>query len=521
MSNYQPYEGSQGDPWSTEPVQEPARGRRDQSSDSYYDQSPEVLGRMPDLAGDGRGDSDRYSRRHIHGHTGRRRSSRSPGIPISIWAFGGLVLLAVALIPFFLKSNKVSETALEEPNVWQPDMPAPNAPLAPAWSSNADSQWQQAGAWPQDPGVPATVNAEPGVPGTWNATPPTADWIGAPAGAPYAGNAAEGFNQSGNSAVFGGAAQAQPVVNPPLAADVVPPAWSNVPPPSAIAAPASRAYAGPAEPTAPYSATPSATQYDGVPAYGTNGPVSQSPSWSQPAVNPPLAVPQAETASPGYRSHPAPATRENYGEPLSTNINTPQMNFGGIQVNPHVSQPAASYPSTAPVRQYPATVNPSGVGQPIAASPYGQTPNLSAPATAQPALARRDAYPMGAMPAGITPPMSEAAPAAVTPWGASAYPAQPLQPGAADSTAYPAPSYAPPGDLRYAAPAATPNPPAYPSTATYPSTQPVSPAAPASQPNYGSGAAVAPQSSAARLTGLIQEPTTRAAYNDRARPSFY
>jgi hypothetical protein len=74
-----------------------------------------------------------------------------------------------------------------------------------------------------------------------------------------------------------------------------------------------------------------------------------------------------------------------------------------------------------------------------------------------------------------------------------------------------------PADFRSTAPAANPAPAAYPPTATYPSTQPVSPMA--GQPNY-SGAAT-PQSSAARLSGVIQEPSSRAAYDDRTRPSFY
>ena len=77
-----------------------------------------------------------------------------------------------------------------------------------------------------------------------------------------------------------------------------------------------------------------------------------------------------------------------------------------------------------------------------------------------------------------------------------------------------------PADFRSAAaanPAAAYPSTTYPSTTTYPSAQLASPVT--GQPNY-SGAA-APQASAARLSGVIQEPNSRAAYDDRARPSFY
>ena len=523
MSNYQPYEGSQGDPWSTEPVQEPSRGRGDKPAESFYDQSPEVLARMPDLDGDGRGDSGHYSTRHGHGV--KRRSSRPSGIPTSIWAFGGLVLLAVALIPFFLKSNSTNETALEEPNVWQPEMPAPNAPLAPAWSASADSQWQQAGAWPQGPAVPATVSAEPGVPGSWNATPPTADWIGAPAGAPYAGNAAGGFNRDSYPNSHSDAAQAAPVMNPPFTDNASSPTWNNAPTQGEAPAPGNREYPSAAEPIAPRDAAANTARYDGAAAYGTTGPVSRAPAWNQPAANPPLVVPQTEAASPGYGTYPMPATRENLGQPLSAN--TPQMNYGGIQTNPYTSQPAASYPSTAPAGQYPVARNPLAGEQPTSGSFQVQTPAYASPAApAEASVARREAYAAGPISAGMTPQPNAAAQGPPAYWGApapAAYPEQPLQQGPQGGAAYPA-STAPadfrsaaPADFRSTAPAANPAPAAYPPTATYPSTQPVSPMA--GQPNY-SGAAT-PQSSAARLSGVIQEPSSRAAYDDRTRPSFY
>ncbi|MDD4270617.1 MAG: hypothetical protein GXY25_10005 [Pirellulaceae bacterium] len=523
MNNYQPYEGSQGDPWSTEPVQEPSRGRGDASAESFYDRSPEVLARMPDLEGEGRGDSEPDSRRRSHGQGAKRRSPRPSGIPTSVWAFGGLVLLAVALIPFFLKGNSTSETALEEPNVWQPEMPAPDAPPAPSWSATADSQWEQAGTWPQGPAVPATVSAEPGVPGSWNATPPTADWIGAPAAAPYAGNAAGGFNRDGQPNPHSEAAQAAPVMNPPFSDNTSSPNWGSGRTQGEAPAPNNRDYPGAAaraaEPIAPREAAASTARYDGTSAYGTSGPATQVPAWSQPGADGALGVPQADTVSPGYGAYPVPATRASQGQPLSATTTTPPMHYESTRANSYTSQPAASYPSTASPGQYPAAAKPLAGEQPATGAFARQAPVGSFSAAAEATVARREAYAVGTLSPGPAAPAQAAASGATTDWGApAAYPGQPLQQGVQAGGAYPAATA--PADFRSAAaanPAAAYPSTTYPSTTTYPSAQLASPVT--GQPNY-SGAA-APQASAARLSGVIQEPNSRAAYDDRARPSFY
>ncbi len=65
--------------------------------------------------------------------------------------------------------------------------------------------------------------------------------------------------------------------------------------------------------------------------------------------------------------------------------------------------------------------------------------------------------------------------------------------------------------------------PTYPPTGRPPYAPQAAPAAPTGRPYYGAGTPTSPASraSVARLNGTIHEPATRAAYDDRARPSYY
>ena len=181
MSNYQPYEGSQGDPWSTEPVQEPSRGRGDKPAESFYDQSPEVLARMPDLDGDGRGDSGHYSRRHSHGHGGHRRSSRPSGSDIDRLAPG----ITTCADPIFLKIT--AQTKRPRGGYLATGNAGPNAPwlrrlVCQRFSSSKPALAARTGFRRRSRRARVPVV---------NDTPPTADWISA-AGA-YAKT--RGFNR--------------------------------------------------------------------------------------------------------------------------------------------------------------------------------------------------------------------------------------------------------------------------------------------------------------------------------------
>lgn len=459
MSDYEPFEAAQGDPWSTEPVGDHARQKRANDPDTYQDDS-QVLARMPHV-----GDETANDLYRQHGHSGsshrRRRSpAHRPGIPAPVWVVIGMGLVVLIAAPFVLLNNSGDNTALE--------MPAPDADMAPTWSpDDADSQWQQPGAWAQEATSAATVAAEPTAPGAWNTA---GDWVGAPPNAPYARNAADVTAQmpvdySGN---FGTETTPNSSM-PPLTGQSPSVGWDNSIAPAGTSYPTESGYqpmgnssqpsypATASAPTAPWSDRSAATLAS-PPSYEATQPVPNANSWNQAQPAPSLATPQPENVMPGYGNYPAAQSNPYAGNLPRATADSPGNYPGGLTTTPNNLQ---QYPNVAP--NYPVAGQPTTPPYPV--SPYPQTamsPNPPAPVSSLPP-------------------------------GTSSYPS------------YPSQSLAPP----------TSYPPA--------ARDPYAPqATPTGQPGYGTGASTAAsQHSVARLNGTIQEPAARAAYDDRARPSYY
>ncbi len=460
MSEYERFEAAQGDPWSTEPVGDYPRQPRESDTGSYHDES-QVLARMPHVGDEP--SSDQYSQygQGRGSHRRRRSSSGRAAIPAPVWVLIGMGLVVVIGFPFVLANKSHNETAMDGPG-WEVEMPAPDADVAPKWEATAaGSAWPQPGSLNQ--GVPptTTVTAEPAAAPGWA---PSGELIGAPAGAPYALNAADvtaPIQGDRTNSVMPLEASPYPATAP---LGQAPGAWAANDPSSIAAAPPTPAYQDtqlPSQPGYPPTAGAATGPWSdpmlapGTPAAGveSSSPMPSAYPWQQSAPAPSLAAPQPENVMPGYGTYPTP------------------------QQNPYVTSPSNVAVGTAP--GYPAA-------QGTLAAPQYPSVAPSYPAAGYPAATYpTPGYPQTAMSPRTAPTMPLPA--------APAYSSQPLAPS---------------------------NP--YPPATTAPYAPQTMPAAPGIQPYYGSGASTAtsPQS-VARLNGTIQEPATRQAYDDRARPSYY
>ncbi len=374
MSDYERFEGVQGDPWSTDPVGDYSRQPRESESEPSRDDS-QVLARMPNVGDDASGDQYRQYG-HSSSHSRRRRSSAArPGVPAPVWVVVGMGLVLVIGAPFVMWKNSSSETALDE-RAWE-EMPAPDAPVAPAWSAgDVDSSWPSS----QDAAPAAMVTAEPTTPSNWdNAT----DLTGAPVNAPYAYNAGDTASPAPGdfSGTYGEASPAPyPSANPPI---VQTPgnSWnSNVSPSYPDASSGS-------QPGYPVTAgVPANAWQDRVsspaqaPSYGTNQPA--------PAVAPQeplgpassIATPQPESMTPGYGNYPALQTNPYVGN-TSQAAAAPSANYQA----PLGANAAPQYPNAAP--NYAAGTTPSASLYPVPNYPQtAMSPQTPVPTSSMPAV---------------------------------------------------------------------------------------------------------------------------------------
>lgn len=459
MSDYEPFEPAQGDPWSTDPVGDSARQRREPEAETYQDDS-QVVARVPHVGDEPATDQYRTYGHSRTSHRGRRSHSQRPGIPAPVWVVVGMGLVVLIAAPFLLFSDKPGdETALDAPS-WEAEMPAPDADSAPVWSppGSENSQWQQPEGWTAD-----AAPTEAKTPGSW---PQGSDWASAPSNAPYAYDAAE------------------PTVPTPLQADTGSFPTDMTPNPSA------HSLTGPAPNTGWDTSIPSTPPMppnnQDYQAFGT----TSQPAY--PATNSQPTAPWSDRATmPADPSVAQPTLNANSTDqaPATPSLTTPQPenvlpgygNYPTVQSNPYVGTPSQT---AAPQGSYAGTAPTS----PGTAQQY-QNYTPAQPATVSPAY---EAYPAPGYPQTAMNPYTAAPPRSSAPTGGTSYSPQPVAP----PTAYPP---------------ATRNP--YPQAA---------PAAPTGQPGYGAGASSgATQRSVARFNGTIQEPAARQAYDDRARHSYY
>lgn len=402
MSEYEPFEAAQGDPWSTEPVGDSPRQRREPESDTYQDDS-QVLARVPHVGEESGTDHYRDYGHSRNSHRGRRSHSQRPGIPAPVWVVVGMGLVVIIAAPFLLSKNSGDEAALDTPN-WEVEMPAPEAELAPAWTAdNADSQWQQSAAWAPEANP---VTAEPAPAPAWNTT---GDWLGAPSNAPYAHNADLNTPTSDQPAANGFA--------PDMTANPSMPSMAGLPPSDNWNAGVSPAVStSPAEPNYQAAGTATPPNYPAASAPNsswshrattTGEPATTQPNstpWNSTLPTPSLATPQPENVMPGYG------------------------NYSNAQPNPYVGTPRQAAPQ----------------------GPYAG----STPATPQQYADYATQYPVAGQPADNSYPVTSYPQTAMTPNPATPIPSLPT-----GSTAYPTQSQAPPASY----PPATRNP--YPQTA--------------------------------------------------------
>lgn len=455
MSDYEPFEAAQGDPWSTEPVGDSARQRREPDSDTYQDDS-QVLARVPHVGDEPGTDHYRDYGHSRSSHRGRRSHSQRPGIPAPVWVVVGMGLVAIIAAPFLLSNNSGDETALDTPS-WEVEMPAPDADLAPAWSSeSADSQWQQPGTWAPEG---TTVTAEPAPAPTWNTN---GDWVGAPSNAPYAYNADPNSATPNQPTVSGFGPDMPGASTVPSAAGTAPGvAWGTNVSPTTPSSPTGTNYQ--ALSAAPQSGYPAANAPNSswsqptapTSEHSTAQPMSNPIPWNSTPPTPSLATPQPENVMPGYGNLPTVQPNPYVESPRRSTL--PQGPYAG-------NTPAASQQYSDYTPQYPVA------GQPTA-DPY---PVTNYPQTA---MTQNPARPISSVPTG--------------------------------GTAYPSPSLSSP----------TPYPPA--TGSTYPQAAPSLPMSQPGYGAGASSDPSQQQRSVARLNGTIQEPEVRNAYDDRSRPSYY
>lgn len=457
MSDYEPFEAAQGDPWSTDPVGDSARQRREPEAETYQDDS-QVVARVPHVGEEPVTDQYRNYGHSRSSHRGRRSHSQRAGIPAPVWVVVGMGLVVLIAAPFLLFSDKSGdETALDAPS-WEAEMPAPNADSAPAWSppDSGNSQWQQPEAWTADA-------AEPTTQGAWNQS---GDWVDAQSNAPYAYNAAEP-TVPGSVQPDAGSFPTDMTPNPSthtLTGPTPNTGWDTSIPSATPMAPTNQDYQ--AYGTTPQPAYP-ATNNQPTPPWSDRPTMSTDPLVAQPAFNansggqttpaPSLTTPQPENVMPGYGNYPTVQSNPYLG--TSSQAAAPQGSYAGT--GPTTPGTAQQYPSYTPAQA----------------------------AAVQPAY---EAYPAPGYPQTAMNPYTAAPPRSSAPAGGTSYSPQPVAPPAA-----------------YPPAAGTPYPQAAPAT---PTGQPGYGTG-ASNEAY--------QRSVARFNGTIQEPAARQAYDDRARHSYY
>ncbi len=385
MSEYEPFEAPQGDPWSTEPVGDYAHQRREQGPESQQDDS-EVLARVPHL-GDESG-SDHY-RQYGNGGSSQRRHrgpSRRPGIPAPVWVVVGMGLVALIVGPFFMGNDSGNEASVE--------MPAPNADLAPTWpAGDPSSQWQQPGAWPQEPAPTATATAAPAAPGAWNTA---GDWVGAPSNGPYGHNVAE--NTAQTPLVQDANTQMPPMGSAPSVG------WdTSVAPPSPVE-PNHQALGAPSQPGYPAAGAPTANWSDRAAAPLTSPqpyPTQPTPNanpWGQAPPTPSLATPQPENVMPGYGTYPTAQPNPYVGNPAPS-VPDYRGGYAGAPANTRAAD--TQYPNHTP--NYPVAGQPAAQPYPVPGYPQtARVPNPAAPRFSVPP-AGPSTYPTPAAPYSYPP----------------------------------------------------------------------------------------------------------------------
>ncbi len=408
MSDYEPFEAAQGDPWSTDPVGDSARQRREPEAETYQDDS-QVVARVPHVGEEPSTDQYRDYGHSRSSHRGRRSHSQRPGIPAPVWVVVGMGLVVLIASPFlFFSNNSGDETALDAPN-WEAEMPAPDADPAPAWSppDNGNLQWEQPEAWD-----PAMATTEPNTPAAWGQG---GDWENAPTNAPYAYDAADPTvpaSAQPNTGSF------PPGMTPnPSTHSLTGPApntgWDTSIPPATPTSPVNQNYqalgttpqpAYPAtshRPTAPWSDRATMPAEPSVPH-----PTLNANSWDRTAPTPSLTTPQPENVMPGYGSYPTVQSNPYIGNsaqaaaPQGSYANTAPGTPAYPQQHPSYAPkyPVAGEPTTEPypVPSYPQTA--SKPAAPMSSLPPGGTSYSSqpvAPPTAYPP-ATRNPYPLAA-----------------------------------------------------------------------------------------------------------------------------
>jgi hypothetical protein len=354
----------------------------------------------------------------------------STGLSVNVLVGGVLVLLLLALIPFFFRGSGSGRT----------EMQAPNAPEAPRWN----------GSNSQAPSWPASVNRETAQ-ATGNSptrnqsstanngTPSVASSQDAPAWSPpqpisptsaattrgatawnsqtARGPAADATGPLGSGNRSGSLPNSSGVAD--AAADRAASTWGD-PSQSVAAVPQAAPLtdpnrpAGPMMPTVPPMHTGAYEAARPAPAYQNN--FSEPNAYMADARSNAAMAPwgtgtaTGPSNSPGPNANGAGATYPNaYSNPGSNNTYSPYNSPGRPNGYPSNASPANRYPSSAnqpggyPSTGYPANVGPSG-GYPSAGNPASVGPSGGYPSTGNPAnVGPSGGYPSTGNPANVSP----------------------------------------------------------------------------------------------------------------------
>ena len=503
MSEYESMDRNAADPSVPQPTDyPPPTGAPIPEGSPHYQADPhQVVARMPDLG---------RSERDMHGERPRRRRSRRrEGLDPSVKAYigGGVVLAAViAAVVLWNGDKKTDVSGNQEPAAWDPEIPHPDAPMAPAWQSpvgetpswqpqdnlaeyGRPNDYQTAGSWD---GTPQAVQPDP-----WTRQPQAQAWDARPDASALSGQPQPGaWGTQPETPAWG--TQQDTAVTPGQ------PQWGGVEPRvQAYGQPQAYA-AAPSGPMPQQSASVGQVQSDAspwnvdvqavpVPMAGVPSRQAElSPRTSRYVGTPPSASSFADRRTDSYRSeyepsNPMPAYQNSYQNAPSAR--TGPMAIGGITSG-------SSY-------------RPRDYCPPTGATAYPAYP--AAPMTPQndpTVVARRDDYGRDYRSGGTGTYHPEAVPRQA--------PAGAMGSG-------------PAADYRTAYPNAIPSTSASSYPSTYPNTYPATnrqganaaPAATYPAPNAGASTQYQyPQSGTARLNGVIEKPTVRTTY-DSTRSSLY
>jgi hypothetical protein len=574
MSEYESIENGSSDIPASGPGHFPAAsGNSGHAAYSHYLSDPaQIVSRMPDLGPD---ESEMRSDRTRN----RRRRSRPKKSTLSTktWTWIGMGSVVIVLIAFavFWGGKSSSDSASDERAAWEPESPAPDAPMAPTWGAAAGegSGWQNAGGAPpyqptdgyaNQPGYntpdsgaqppswndPSQVSSSPSWGGqpeaVWGgATQTPADTTQSPWGRAtnptysdqqgYAQQQPAWESQPDQSAAPASSWPAAPYASAGEQFRTETSPWANDPRSAPMAASSPRTammgQAGGYAPTSPPagSTLPSVGSYRAAaaaPAYSNSYQESYQAPYQQPSIEagrPPAA---GSFDSNDYREPPAyrpQAASTVYPTDAASSVarrNGYQTAYPQSTSYATGSQPSNSYGygsnpatdvSSAYGNTYPAAPSSSGT-YPADTYPSNAYPSNAYPANTNPA----NAYPSNAYPANTNPANAypaNAYPANTNP--ANAYPANAYPANTNPSNAYPANTY--PANAYPSSRDSS----SYPST-VYPSTNSSYPATAyntAGRPDSGVSTQY-PQTGTARLNGVIEMASPRSAY-DRGRSSLY